>query len=435
MKDPNSSRRAFLRSSASAAGALAMSFGGAPAVSSWASASTSPKQRKRIALIGTVVRRYSHAQHFIDRFLVGYGWEGRWHHPEVDLVSLYIDQFPERGDLARSTAQRHNVPIYPTIAEALTLGTSELAVDGVVLIGEHGDYPRNEMGQTLYPRYEFFKQVIEVFEASGRSVPVFNDKHLSTTWDRCVEMVEDSRRLGFPFLAGSSLPVTTRIPAIDIPLGTPLVESLCVAYGGVDSYDFHGLETAQCMSERRQGGEVGIKSVEVLRGPRLWERIDSQETTQRLLLSALSRSHNLPCEHGYPTGPITLDWARSVFQEGFAYFIEHQDGFRTSMFMLPIRDFNYAGLDGETGEIHSCQMYLPMPDRGATTANFFNPLIHHIERLVIENKALYPVERTLLTSGMTLAGVESIHRGDQLIETPAMSVRYSVPEESTFQQT
>ncbi len=433
MKFSNPSRRDFLRSSASAAGALAISFGGGGGLAS-ASASALPAERKRIALIGTVVRRHSHAQHFIDRFLVGYGWEGRWYRPEVDLVSLYIDQFPE-GDLARSTAQRHDVPIYPTIAEALTLGTSKLAVDGVVLIGEHGDYPRNEKGQTLYPRYEFFKQMVEVFEASDRSVPVFNDKHLSTTWDRCVEMVEDAKRLGFPFLAGSSLPVTTRIPAIDIPLGTPLVESVCVAYGGVDSYDFHGFETAQCMSERRQGGEVGIKSVEALRGPRLWERIDQQETTQRLLLSALSRSHNLPVENGYQTAPVTLEWAKTVFQDGFAFFVEHRDGFRTVMFMLPIRDFNYAGLDGETGEIHSCQMYLPMPDRGATTANFFNPLIHQIERMVLENKAPYPVERTLLTSGMTLAGVESIHQGDRLIETPEMNVRYSVSAESTFQRT
>jgi hypothetical protein len=72
------------------------------------------------------------------------------------------------------------VPIYPTIAEALMRGTSKLAVDGVVIIGEHGRYPKNERGQTLYPRYKFFKEVVKVFEASGRSVPVFSDKHLST---------------------------------------------------------------------------------------------------------------------------------------------------------------------------------------------------------------------------------------------------------------
>jgi hypothetical protein len=161
------SRRSFLVSTAAAA------------VFACAPIRAAERRRKKIALIGTEVRRHSHAQHFVDRFLLGYTWEGGWRRPDVDLVSLYIDQFPE-GDLARAAAKRHNVPIYPSIAEALTLGTSKLAVDGVVIIGEHGKYPRNEKRQTLYPRYKFFKEVVKVFEASGRSVPVFNDKHLST---------------------------------------------------------------------------------------------------------------------------------------------------------------------------------------------------------------------------------------------------------------
>src|SRR5262249_10554393 len=154
------------------------------------------------------------------------------------------------------------------------------------------------------------------------------------------------------------------LPAIDVPHGAPLVESVCAGYGGVDSYDFHGLETAQCMSERRRNGEVGIRSVQVLRGPRLWTHLDGLESTQRLLIAALSRSHNLPVQDGYPTAPVTLDWARRVFADSFAYFIEHRDGFRTTQFMLPIRDFNYAGMNGQTGEILSCQMYLPMPGHG-----------------------------------------------------------------------
>jgi hypothetical protein len=386
-------------------------------------------ERKRIALIGTEVRTHSHAQHFIDRFLVGYGWQGGWRRPDVDLVSLYIDQFPE-GDLARATAERHQVPIYPTIAEALTMGTSSLAVDGVVIIGEHGKYPRNEMGQTLYPRYEFFKQVTAVFTASGRSVPVFNDKHLSTEWNRCVEMVGEAERLQFPFQAGSSLPVTRRFPAIDLPHGTPLLESVCAGYGGVDSYDFHGLETAQCMSERRQGGEVGIRRVLSLRGEAMWDYAAGREVTRRLLLSALSRSHNLPVVNGYPSGAVTFDWARSVFADGWAYFIEHRDGFHTTLFMLGIRDFNYAGMTAD-GQIVSCQMYLPMPTWGSTTADFFSPQIRHIERMVVERRQPYPVERTLLTSGMTMAGVASFHR-NQAVDTPDMAVRYQVPDESWF---
>lgn len=408
-------RRSFLLTSAAAAATSA-----APATA-----------RKKIALIATVVFEKSHAQHFIDRFALGYGWGGEWRKPEVDLVSLYIDQFPEK-DLARGRSKRYGIPIHKSIADALTLGTGKLAVDGVVIIGEHGDYPENEKGQTLYPRYEFFKEVVKVFESSGRSVPVFNDKHLSTDWKKCVEMVTDSKRLNFPFLAGSSLPVTRRLPAIDLPWGTPLAESVCVGYGGVEKYDFHGLETAQCMSERRKGGEVGIKSVLALRGDKMWAHAAGLKQTQRLLLAALSRSHTLPVKEGYPTEAISFEWARKNFQDAYAYFIEHRDGFRTSLFMLGVRDFNYAGLNSETGEITSCQMFLPMPTAVATTADFFNPLVHHIERMVIDNRAAYPVERTLLTSGMVIAAVESLYRDGKVIETPEMEVRYTAPKESTF---
>lgn len=411
------SRRSFLVSTASAAALLAHPLRAAT------------PRRKTIALIGTEVRLHSHAQHFIDRFLLGYGWNGGWRRPEVDLVSLYIDQHP-KGDLSLTTAARHRVPIYPTIAEALTRGTGKLAVDGVVVIAEHGQYPKTAIGQTRYPRYQFFKEIVKVFEDSGRSVPVFNDKHLSTEWSECVEMVADARRLGFPFQAGSSLPVTRRMPAIDIPVGTRMVESVCVAYGGADSYDIHGLETAQCMSERRKGGEVGIQRVTALRGEAFWNRVAQRPDTRRLVESALSRSHNLPVKDGYPTDPVTVDWARRVFPNGWGYFIEHRDGFHTTLVMVDIRDFNYAGLD-RSGRIHSCQMYLPMPTHGSTTADFFNPQIRHIERMVLTGRQPYPVERTLLTSGMTLAGVQSLHRGVP-VETPEMAVRYSVPNESWF---
>jgi hypothetical protein len=383
--------------------------------------------------LGTEVRLHSHAQHFLDRLTLGYAWRGGWQLPRIDIASVFIDQFPE-GDLALERVKRHRFTLYPTIAEALTLGGNQLAVDGVVIIGEHGNYPKNHKGQTEYPRYEWFKEVVRVFEASGRSVPVFNDKHLSTTWPRCRAMVDDAKRLGFPFLAGSSLPVTWRLPAIDVPHGAPLTESLCVCYGGVDSYDFHGLETAQCMSERRKGGEVGIASVHALRGERMWEVLaaSDRQTTRRLFAAALSRSHTLPVSEGYVTDPIGVDWARRVLPDTLAYFIQHRDGFRTTMFLTQIQDFNYAGLRGDTGEIIACQMYLPMPGHSATTADFFNPLVRHIETTVLESRTPYPVERTLLTSGMTLAAVDSIHNGYTLVNTPEMAIAYTAPEKSTF---
>ena len=224
------------------------------------------------------------------------------------------------------------------------------------------------------------------------------------------------------------------MPSIDMPHNVPLKESVCVAYGGVDSYDIHALETAQCMSERRRGGEVGIRQVHAMRGPNVWKRLaeDRHVDTRRLVVSALTRSHNLPVEGGYYTGKITFDWARKTFPNPVAYFIDHNDGFRTTMMLTSIRDFNYAGLRADNGEIVSTQMYLPMPTHGSSTADFFHPLCRHIEDAVITGKVPYPAERALLTSGMTLAGVESLHRGQVPIKTPQMDVRYTVGPESTY---
>jgi hypothetical protein len=394
-----------------------------------------PTARKKVAFIGTEVRTHSHAQHFLDRMTLGYNWAGEWLTPRLDVASVFIDQFPE-GDLTRGRVAQRKLKLYPTIEEALTLGGSNLAVDGVVIIAEHGKYPKNEMGQTLYPRYEFFKRVVKVFESSKKSVPVFNDKHLSTTWARSKEMVDDSRRLNFPFLAGSSLPVTWRLPQIDMPLDVPLSESVCVGYGGVDSYDFHGLETAQCMSERRLGGEQGIRRVLALKGPAVWQALEKngREPTRRLMVAALNRSHNLPVETGYPSDAVTYEWAKKVFPDIIAYFIDHVGGFRTTLFLASIRDFNYAGLRADNGKIVSCQMYLPMPGHGSTTADFFNPLVRHIEDLMLENRANYPVERTLLTSGMVVAAVTSLHKGQVPIDTPEMNVSYKAPLESQYRR-
>ena len=389
--------------------------------------------RPRVAFLGTVVRKHSHAQHFLDRHTLGYTWNGGWQDPRIEVASVYVDQFPE-DDLAKVRIARHKLKQFPSIAETLTCGGEKLAVDGVVIIGEHGDYPTNEKGQKRYPRYDWFKQVVKVFEDSGRSVPVFNDKHLSTKWSECVEMVDDSRRLDFAFLAGSSLPVTRRLPAIDMPYDAALKESVCVAYGGIDSYDIHALETAQCMSERRRGGESGIKQVHALRDETLWTRLSESdcEATRELIVSALTRSHNLPVETGFPTDRVTFEWAQKVFPEAVGYIIEHLDGFRTTMLLVKgLQDFNYAGML-ESGEIISCQMYLPMPGHGSTTADFFNPLAHHVETTVIEKKTPYPIERTLLTSGMVIAGVESLHSGQVPFATPGMNVRYKATVVSTF---
>jgi hypothetical protein len=225
---------------------------------------------KRIAVITTVYRYLSHAQHITDRFLLGYPHNGGWRRPDMKVASLYVDQRPP-GDQSAERAREFGFQIYPTIPEALRCGSDRLAVDAVLIIGEHGDYPQNEKGQILYPRYEFFKQCVEVFEKDGRAVPVYNDKHLSYSFEKAKWMVEASRRLKFPMLAGSSLPVTWRLPDLELPLDCKIESALMVGEGESDAMDYHALEAMQCMIERRKGGETGVKAVQMIEGEAVWK--------------------------------------------------------------------------------------------------------------------------------------------------------------------
>src|SRR5262249_17561288 len=151
------------------------------------------------------------------------------------LVSLYIDQFPDK-DKSRALCKEHGVRLSSSLADALTLGGSELAVDGVLLIAEHGKYAENEKGQTLYPRRRFFAETVAACERSKRIVPVFSDKHLSASWDDAKWMYETAQRLHMPLMAGSSLPVLWRKPPVDVTKNAKLGEMLAVSYHTLDGY-------------------------------------------------------------------------------------------------------------------------------------------------------------------------------------------------------
>jgi hypothetical protein len=397
-----------------------------------AALAASPQARPiRIAIIATIYRLQSHAQHMGDRFLVGYPYGGVWRKPNVKVVSLYVDQKPE-GDLSGARAQEFGLTVYPTIAEALRCGGRELAVDAVLLIGEHGNYPRNEKGQILYPRFEFFQDCVKVFEADGRAVPVYNDKHLSWSFDKAKQMVDASRRLRFPMLAGSSIPVTWRLPAIELPLDCEIAEALMIGVGGSDAMDFHALEGLQCMVERRRGGERGVRAVQLIEGEAVWKAGEEGRYSNDLLAAALSRSDTplgLTVTDGRTQDLLTSGESRKLAKNPAAYFIEYRDGLKATMLMLDgaLKDFNFAArLKG--GEVRSTQ-FLLTPDPNVT---YSACLMHKAEQMFETRVAPYPAERTLLTSGMLESCLTSKVQGHERIETPQLAVAYRAPRESQF---
>src|SRR5258708_38448020 len=102
-------------------------------------------------------------------------------------------------------------------------------------------------------------------------------------------MLDASRRLRSPMLAGSSIPVTWRLPSIDLPLGCEIEAALMIGEGGSDAMDFHALEGLQCMVERRRGGETGVKAVQLIEGDGVWRALDAGRLPKDLLTAALSR--------------------------------------------------------------------------------------------------------------------------------------------------
>ncbi len=394
-----------------------------------------PVKRPRLAAVVTSYKKYLHPQHVVDRLLDGYGWDGTYHRSEMDVVSLYVDQRGE-GDLFQERAARHpGMKICPTIEEALTLGTGKLAVDGVVVVAEHGVYPLSENGIMMRPHYEFFEQITKVFRASGRSVPYFNDKELSWNWDWSKKMVDVSHELNFPLQGGSSLAVTWRVPSVEFPLGATTKEALSVGYGGMTSYDFHGLETIQCMVERRKGGETGVEWIQTYRGPAFWKAHQDGVWSQALFKAALSRSSTLrPGDPTFTDIFPNIEQMKAMVPDPVAYQYQHRDGLLSTMILMNgmVRDFTFAAtIDGQPKPF-STQMYLPMPDGRTTLASFFSPLVYNAEQMFLTGKAQYPIERTLLTSGLLIAGVDSDKKGQRLQTPNLAAVTYQPNPKSTF---
>ncbi len=387
------------------------------AVAAASPAGAAQSSRKKIAAISSTYFLRSHSDDLITRDLEGYWIGEKFYKPPVEVVSMYLDQV-HPADLAHKLSMAYGFPIRKSIEDALTLGTGKLAVEAVLLVCEHGEYPFNNKQQQLYPRFEFFSQVVDVFRKSGRSVPVYTDKHLSYDWSKAKQMYDWSNELKFPMMAGSSVSVTFRRPELDVPLESELQEALAVGSGWVsDGGIFHNLEAMQCFAERRKGGETGVRAVQHLQGGDVWKAAEQGRWSKDLMTAALSRAERLG--KGRPE-----DVKNPVLA-----LIEYNDGFRGGALMLPelVSEYLAAFRVKERPEVQSTLMYIP-----SENSNNFSSLIHAANQMFTTGTRPYPVERTLLTTGALSYIMESAYQGHKRIETPMLRVAYRAPKESYY---
>ncbi|HUE75179.1 MAG TPA: hypothetical protein VMP10_00005, partial [Chloroflexota bacterium] len=342
---------------------------------------------------------------------------------------------------------------------ALTLGGDKLAVDGVVLIGEHGDYPLNEKGQHMYPRRRFFEETVEVFRSSGRVVPVFNDKHLAYNWPDAKWMYDTAIEMGIPMLAGSSMPVTFRAPPMQVNLGASVEEAVVVADGGLEVYGYHAIEIAQCLVDRRRGYETGVAAVQCLTGDAFWQAVEAGDQWSRELQDAalaavgsapgtLREVHDAIVDDG-PRDDFRLAaqpqvWLRHkappprrgsapptprarALHEWGAFLIDYVDGLRVTVLMISGAIVRRGVALRITGEEQPWATWF-LQQRRRDQLWHFDHQVDHIERMVESGRAPHPLERTLLTTGLIDAVMTSRHEGGRRIETPHLAIRYEPNE-------
>ncbi len=366
-----------------------------------------PKMPKSVAAVVTTYFKGSHADVLIGKVLEGWQQDGG-PGPALKLASLYIEQV-SATDIGRAMAQKYDVPLFDTIEKAVTVGGDRIPVDGVISIGEHGSYPSNDKGQVLYPRRRFFEAITDTFKKCGRVVPVFNDKHLGPQWDDAKWMYDRAKEMKVPFMAGSSLAVTYRDPNLTVPLNCEIEAAVGIGYGHPDIYGFHALDSFQCLVERRRGAETGVKWVQCLQGDAMWQPLDDGLISKKTFDAALARVCNQP------------DQVRGS-KESALYLFQYLDGLLGAVFMLP-------GIAGGTSAALTLKGE-PTPvatrfeERTTPRHPHFAYLLKGIERMIHTGRPSYPIERTLLSSGILDRVLTSRFQSHEKLMTPELAIRY-----------
>jgi len=404
---------------------LATSAGTALVPSLWG-ASPATGKRLRVAAVYTVLRHRSHAQVILENFLQPYLFNGEIVDPGMDVVSFYADQLSPEGDLTEEIAQRFKIPVHKTIRDALTVGGKALACDAVLLIGEHGEYPVNTLGQVEYPRKRFFDEIVAVMRESNRFVPIFNDKHLSYRWDWSKAMHDTARKHHIPLMAGSSVPLGQRVPAMEIPANAEIEEILSIHGGSREGYDFHAFEVLQSLVEGRKGGETGISSVEILIGDAVWKAGDAGRWPVALAREAMA------AQLGEKFVDLRKSTAHEKAVEPHILLLTYKDGLKASVLKLGQSSDRWnvgVKLRNEAKPRNLRIFNGPWGNR-----NLFMALSHAIQSFFRTGEEPYPVERTLLASGVVDAAMHSAAEG-KAIPTPHLEMSYAAKDFRAFRET
>jgi hypothetical protein len=152
-----------------------------------------------------------------------------------------------------------------------------------------------------------------------------------------------------------------------------------------------------------------VKWVQCLEGKAVWEAVDGGLVAGDVL------------EAAYEVVPKAGKKGIREDEKAVLFLFEYADGFRGAVFMLPTARLTGVALrlKGERRPVAA-----RFEERVEPRYPHFAYLLKAIEGMVHTGRPGYPVERTLLTSGVLDRALTSRARGGKRLETPELAVAY-----------
>ena len=331
--------------------------------------------------IGFVIENFelgTPSQQLLDRFLLGYPHDGGFHRPVGGVQAFQL-----RGEIHPALRQRVDQD-----GLVLASGLEPMAAwaDALVIVpeGPSGASVDACIGKGL--------------SFARRGLRCFVYGTLGSNRAAAERHAQSIRSRQLRFLSGTPTAVASRLPAIDLPPGTPLKEALVIVQGPSPAATLNGLEILLPLLERRQGSQNNrAKSVSFFSGPAVWQAAADQLWSWSLLASAISRSDSPqgdPAKDGRTQDLVRLGLVANLARDPRAWLIEHEDGLRSTVLALDgvVADQNFALRTGQ-GQVVSAQVYQPPKPR----QNEFSRLAAVLEEFFAGGNPPWKLDRSLLT--------------------------------------
>jgi hypothetical protein len=349
----------------------------------------------------------SPSQQLLDRFLIGYPRDGKFHKLAGVEVAACLPQNSRDANLERRVSEHHLTLL--TNAEAAVADA-----DAVVIV------PRD--GGTIADN-----SLLRIaLQRAPEGAACFVHGVLASSLGDARQQIQLAKSRKISLLAGTPLAVTWRLPDIDLPLGTPLSEALIVVQGKALAAELSGLDGLLPIIERRKGGEAGVKRVRFFEGQNLWRAGEKKLWSWPLLAAAISRSDSPqgdPVKDGRTQDLVGLGLVPKLATEPRGWLLEHRDALRSAILVLDgvVADYNFA-VRARDGRIFSAQLFRPPPPG----EHHFSKLVAALEDFFRTGKPPWPVQRNLLVAGLLEIFARPSTRSAERVDTPKLAIEYAI---------